>query len=55
MNDRWSKWNRRITIWALLLVGFYMGVMEYDILYVLTFLGSGLTAMGITVFGNFKK
>jgi hypothetical protein len=32
-----------------------MGIMEYDIIYVLTFLGSGLTALGITVFGIQKN
>jgi hypothetical protein len=52
MNGNFSKWNKRITIWLLLLAGFYMGYMEYSMEYLLIFLGSGLTAMGMTIFGK---
>lgn len=46
-----SKWNKRITIWLLLISGFYMGFYEYPLEYVAVFLGSGLTALGMTIFG----
>lgn len=54
MNGKFSKWNKRITAWLLLLVGFYMGIMEYSIELVIIFLGSGLAAIGMSIYQNVK-
>ena len=44
-----SKWNKRITAWLLLIAGFYMGIMQYEVSYVVIFLGSGLAAIGLSI------
>ena len=54
MNGNFSKWNKRITAWMLLLIGFYMGYMLYPMEYVLIFLGSGLAAIGLAVWQSVK-
>jgi hypothetical protein len=48
-NGKFSKWNKRITAWLLLIVGFYMGIMKFPIEYIMIFLGSGLAAIGLSV------
>lgn len=55
MNGNFSKWNKRITIWLLIIAGFYMGFMQYPAEYVLIFLGSGLSAIGLSVWQSIKS
>jgi hypothetical protein len=55
MNGKFSKWNKRITAWLLLIAGFYMGIMEYSIEYVLMFLGSGLAAIGLSIWQSVRS
>lgn len=42
MNENFSKWNKRITAWILLIVGIYTLLMQYDVVYVLISLGSAV-------------
>jgi hypothetical protein len=47
-NGKWS--HKRIISLALIIVGVYMGLTQYPLEYVWTFLGSGLINVGMTVF-----
>jgi hypothetical protein len=55
MNDKFSKWNKRITAYLLLITGFYMGLMQYPIEYVAIFLGSGLAAIGMAIWQGVQR
>ena len=52
---KFSKWNKRITAWLLIIAGFVMAFLEYETEYVLIFLGSGLAAIGLSVWQNVKN
>ena len=52
--NKFSKWNKRITAWLLLLAGFYMGFFEYAIEYVILFLCSGVAVIGLSIWQNVK-
>ncbi len=49
-----SKWNKRITAWLLIIAGFVMAFLEYPTEYILIFLGSGLAAIGLSVWHSIK-
>jgi hypothetical protein len=53
--DKFSKWNKRIISYILIGVGIYMGILKYELLYVLTFLGSGLINIGMAIWQSVKK
>jgi len=55
MNGKFSKWNKRCTAWILIIVGLYLTYEQYPIEYVLITLGSGLTAIGLSIWHNIKK
>jgi hypothetical protein len=55
MNGKFSKWNKRLTVWALLIVGFYMGFMQYPIEYVGIFLINGMLGVGLSIYQNVKS
>jgi len=48
-----SKWNKRITAWVLILTGLYMFLFgDYETLNCVIVLGSGLTAIGLSIWHN---
>jgi hypothetical protein len=65
MNGKFSKWNKRVTAWLLLIAGFYTGLITYvtedgikEVVYddsrVMLFLGSGLMAVGLWIYQGIK-
>ena len=53
--DNFSKWNKRITSYILILIGVYMGIMKYEVTYVIIFLGTGLLNIGMAIYFNLKN
>lgn len=53
--DKFSKWNKRIISYVLIGIGCYMGLMKYELMYYVIFLGSGLVNIGMSIYHSVKK